>query len=552
MLLKYICFGIYFFKLIVLIKCEKDVMLYTTNTNNNEIKVHEISNSVNFTIEKNWIAKCIYKNDINNTGFAYIEIKTNSNASDSEQAFHAGYLEGNVSSDLIYSQWYNTVNDFRTTMNKSIVKEVEIFLKSNSKWISRQFHHKNDSYWHQLQLVYLQIQGIYRGYNAVSKNYLQWNDILWLSVFYDLTDLYSALGGTEVEGDGHCSVLIKILPGYKDIYFGHNSWTYYQTMLRMQKKYSLNYKKTLNTTKKIPGYEISFSSYPGSIASMDDYYLISSGLATTETTNEVFNKSLWNNIKPENIVLGNIRAVVANRLASDGETWSNIFKLYNSGTYNNQWMILDFKKFKTGQPPSAGTFWVLEQIPKKVVANDLTQVLINKGYWSSYNIPYYKDIYELTGYKEKYLQFGNWFSHEGAPRARIFSRDQVDVTDMISFMNLMRSNDYQHDPFAHCKCNPPYSASGAIAARSDLNPVNGTYEFKAQSHRPTGATDAKITNFGLFLKLRFIGIAGPTTGTGGILPIFKWSTSNFTSTPHMSHPDVWNFKPVLHKWTFGH
>ncbi|XP_075225596.1 phospholipase B-like protein D isoform X2 [Lycorma delicatula] len=199
MLLRYLCLNIYFLKLIVLIKCEKDVMLYTTNNNNDEIKVHEISNSVNFTTEQNWIAKCIYRNDINNTGFAYIEIKTNSNASDTEQAFHAGYLEGNVTSDLIYSQWYNTVNDFRTTMNKSVVEKVNTFLKNNSKWITQQFHYTNDSYWHQIKLLYHQIQGIYHGYNAASKNYLQLNDILWLNVYYDLIDLYTALGGTELE-----------------------------------------------------------------------------------------------------------------------------------------------------------------------------------------------------------------------------------------------------------------------------------------------------------------------------------------------------------------
>lgn len=32
--------------------------------------------------------------------------------------------------------------------------------------------------------------------------------------------------------------------------------------------------------------------------------------------------------------------------------------------YNNQFMVLDYKKFSPGKPlPKAGLFWVLEQIP---------------------------------------------------------------------------------------------------------------------------------------------------------------------------------------------
>lgn len=40
--------------------------------------------------------------------------------------------------------------------------------------------------------------------------------------------------------------------------------------------------------------------------------------------------------------------MVANRLATDGKSWSDIFQQYNSGTYNNQWMVVDYNKFKKG------------------------------------------------------------------------------------------------------------------------------------------------------------------------------------------------------------
>ena len=55
-----------------------------------------------------------------------------------------------------------------------------------------------------------------------------------------------------------------------------------------------------------------------------------------------------------------------------------------------------------------------------------------------------------------------------------------------------RYNNFQNDSLSACNCTPPYSAELTIAARCDLNPVNGTYPHSVLGHRPYGATDAKV------------------------------------------------------------
>lgn len=73
-------------------------------------------------------------------------------------------------------------------------------------------------------------------------------------------------------------------------------------MLRIQKKYVMPLRKTPKSSDLIPGVAMSFSSYPGVITSGDDFYLISSGLATLETTIGNGNASLWRFVQPKNSV----------------------------------------------------------------------------------------------------------------------------------------------------------------------------------------------------------------------------------------------------------
>lgn len=69
-------------------------------------------------------------------------------------------------------------------------------------------------------------------------------------------------------------------------------------MLRILKKYIMPFRRTGSSgpTDVIPGHTVSFSSYPGILSSGDDYYILSSGLVTLETTIGNGNPALWKNV----------------------------------------------------------------------------------------------------------------------------------------------------------------------------------------------------------------------------------------------------------------
>ena len=54
------------------------------------------------------------------------------------------------------------------------------------------------------------------------------------------------------------------------------------------------------------------------------------------------------------LFLNGCAVIVANRLANSGKEWVDKFFTFNDGTYNNEWMITDFKQFTPGTPPKSG------------------------------------------------------------------------------------------------------------------------------------------------------------------------------------------------------
>lgn len=112
-------------------------------------------------------------------------------------------------------------------------------------------------------------------------------------------------------------------------------------------------------------------------------------------------------------------------------------------------MIVDFKLFIPNMPSlSKGTLWILEQIPGNCESADVTDFLNQNNYWSSYNVPYFQDIYNITGYADMAKKYGDLYSYQNTPRAKIFKRDQAQVETLADIQWILRYNNWQYDPLS--------------------------------------------------------------------------------------------------------
>jgi hypothetical protein len=248
---------------------------------------------------------------------------------------------------------------------------------------------------------------------------------------------------------GKCSALVKIAADLSDIYMGHSTWDSYTAMLRIYKHYSFNLTELQPAAQRV-----SFSSYPGEVFSDDDFFILSSKMVILQTTNKIFNDELFDLLTPHS-VLSWQRIRAANWLATSGREWVSLLEFENSGTYNNQYMVIDLTKFTPGEDPKQGLLWVAEQIPGKVIAADMTSVL-SLGYWPSFNVPAFSEIYNASGYPDfisklekygqKYTRSTHWLSYQTSPRASIFRRDQTHVDSLEGMKAIMRSNNWKNDP----------------------------------------------------------------------------------------------------------
>ncbi|XP_030256661.1 phospholipase B-like 1 [Sparus aurata] len=446
--------------------------------------------------------------------------------------FLAGYLEGYLTAGQMFNHYSNMYPQL--IKDEKVLNPLKRFLSKQDQWARDQvkLRRYSDPLWKHLGMILAQLDGLHAGAALWAKSKhrepLSAFALQILNGVGDLLDLVPALtprsnsstgaGAFRMPGMGHCTALIKVLPGFENLLFGHSSWYTYAATMRIYKHWDFRLSDTHTATGKM-----SFSSYPGFLMSLDDFYLLGSGLLMTQTSIGVFNVSLFTQLSTHSLLSWQ-RVRLANSLAHSGEEWAHIFSKHNSGTYNSQYMVVDLSRVSLGHSIRTGALTVVEQIPGKVMHSDQTPAL-RRGYWPSYNIPFHVELYNLSGYGVMWKRYGEDFSYDLCPRAKILRRDQAKVSDLSSLKYIMRYNNYKRDPYSKghpCK---------TVCCRNDLRP---------RRPRPGGCYDTKVTDYQMAVHLAAEAINGPTT-QGGLRP-FSWQSFNLST--HQGLPHTYNFSFV--------
>nr|BAN41243.1 hypothetical protein, conserved [Entamoeba invadens] len=501
------------------------------------------------------VAVASYKYTRNEQGYTELRITTNKKYSDKEQMFATGFADG-------YFSAYD-INNHQSNMdtwyighyldNKPYPKSLYNYIQSNIDYINKKIEdNAGDAYWTSVDLVMEQVRGITAGHNlAVSLDkQMTFFDMFFYESYGDLLDLTAVLPGDDgvvremwykkYANDSNafhlqwkmrtkCSGLVKYVKDKHDIYVSQAAWFYYGAMTRVMKYFNIQLSSDYLSAK-----EVSFSSYPGFVFSFDDFYMTSNNLAIFETTFPNFNTDLNKFIVPETI-LDWLRIVVAVRHSDNGDDFFESFKKENSGTYNNQWIVVDYdllNSVEDGIPEK--TFTVSEQLPGYMYFQDFSKSLEETGYFGSYNLPAIQETIDMSNLmehaqtpKDKF-----WNSPTGCCRANIFRANAPAVNDMDAMKKMMKYNKWQDD-INSVTPDGIKDSGAAIGARYDLRD-------QAIGALPFGQMDAKICEKAGFDKLRFHVEAGPTHDDQEVL--------DFNTFP--SHNWNWGTDGVVKVWNF--
>ncbi|OLP96981.1 Phospholipase B-like protein B [Symbiodinium microadriaticum] len=506
-----------------------------------------------------------FQDAINSTGWAVLDVHTTSRANGNTQSYAAGYLEGALTHTRITQHLQNMWGvDFKGYATGTVPQKVRDFVSANMEWMVNQVKdNPSDNYWVTVGYLLAQLHGLADGYEAARDHQqgelpLTVEDMLML-VMVD-TDMDDVVTAVVAEGHfinehflhrrhkrrhrmfdpfpeffevsrrhhGHCSALVQVAPNFEDLWVSHATWDEYRGMLRIIKYFDMP----------LPGTAVqrmAFTADPGGLYSADDFYVLDSQLVVMETTIDNYNRSLWSNVKPETLMTW-ARTMVANRLSTNGAEWTTYQVRDNSGTCNNQWMVVDYKRFVPGSELKDGVLWISETMPGHSQTGDVTHVLRNQHSWPSYNIPFFTHIWKVGGYEHLQAKSGSDdFSFEQCPRAKMFerARKQGFGNSLESLMALIRYNRLG-DPLALG------DACNAISARCDLNPQ------KHVSYDCFGAIDAKVASWRSNRHdLSFLAVSSPTHSHGE--QPFAWSRVNdkldgCKPENHIGHPATTTLK----------
>jgi cytochrome c1 len=268
----------------------------------------------------------------------------------------------------IYSQWKNTIQSFCEKDEAS--EKFCIWLRAivqrnhaNIVHLAKEKHEKSQ-YQHQIWLFYQQLFGIELGFKKGTRRArkdfeIPSEDFLLLNARVDIEDL-KIYYNKYVEEDEENFIEVResvgsmILKLFNDnetskVVIGHSSESDYNAMLKIVKTYRFNYHQGPGASNHlVANTDITFTAYPGSIASTDDFYIAHgkhSRIIVAGVKMKYKQAVQLHGVDLDGTVLLSVRVMAATRLARNGKAWSH-FMSRDPDIGAKQWIVVDEKRLK--------------------------------------------------------------------------------------------------------------------------------------------------------------------------------------------------------------
>ncbi|KAF4656200.1 hypothetical protein FOZ61_007130 [Perkinsus olseni] len=460
--------------------------------------------------------------------------------SDKDRMYAMGMLESYFIHDRIYKFWEN----FDHNDLEGSPAGVKQWFKDQWEYVKIMTQTSNETFWQNMALIEAQAEGYIDGYQKFRSEGEDIDplDMYILQSWGDLGDVQEGFraaakqpaedlattpdAGADFEAGpgtlshGSCTSMIRLMDD-GEIAVAHNTWRSYEGFIRVFKR---------NTYPN--GLTVTMSSTPGLIHSKDDFYVQENGnLIAVETTNSMYDQkiaaTLATNPDARHVCLSWQRVMSSIVFSSTAPEFVDSFvEQANSGTYNNQWMVVDVNRHHEGATDQVAM--IVEQSIGYSHKGDISSVLLDRGYWKSYNIPYFPDVYEQMGYNDSDKQS----SYHQCARSEISDRDAPHLANLEDVMSFSRYNEYLTDPISEGCARLSIASRYDLSTQAKCGAGAGPQAF--------GAIDAKVVTSKDLTTVH--AVSGPTSDPENGIPVFQWSTSPVDHMiEHVGMPDRYDF-----------
>ncbi|XP_035914247.1 putative phospholipase B-like lamina ancestor [Anopheles stephensi] len=202
-----------------------------------------------------------------------------------------------------------------------------------------------------------------------------------------------------------------------------------------------------------------------------------------------------------------------------------------------------------------GMFWVVDQLPGRLHAEDITEKIVADGYWLTNGVPYFKEA----------LDIGQANANATTnTSATTMEKILQNITDLETLARFFRQSAYRGD----LDQDEP-AAFGNIDLKLYTEASDGTVHFRAYSGplydpaRSTGSTTGQAAKRSIIKAepLQQASSEGETptqhdsgsaasAGTSVGSRPFDWSRILPFEVRHQGHPDVWDFEHITPEWAW--